>query len=383
MPKRIAILGSTGSIGVNTLNVARHLPEEIKVEALAGHSNIDLLEKQAHEFRPSLIAVFDEAKAKELRKRLPSYEVLSGVDGLKAVASHSEVDFVVSAMVGTLGLVPTLEAIEAGKNVGLANKEALVSGGALVIERAKAKGCHILPIDSEHSAIFQCLEGEKQAALRRIILTASGGPFRNHTLEQLSTVTVDAALGHPTWKMGPKITVDCSTLMNKGLEMIEAHWLFGMDPSQIQIVFHPQSIIHSMVEFVDGSMIAQLSEPSMIVPIQYALTYPKRFPSTHPAFDFTKTANLQFSPPDLQKFRCLQLAYNSLKVGGSMPAFMNAANEVLVEAFLAKKLPWLQISTQLEELMQRHTVQKVDSLESILAVDALAREQAAEVLLKS
>lgn len=383
MPKRIAVLGSTGSIGVNTLNVARHLPEEIKVEALAAHSNIDLLEKQAREFHPSLIAVYDEKKAIELQKRLPSFEVIAGIEGLKAVASHSQVDFVVSAMVGTLGLVPTLEAIEAGKNVGLANKEALVSGGALVIERAKAKGCRILPIDSEHSAIFQCLEGEGKSALRRIILTASGGPFRNHTFEQLSTVTVEDALGHPTWKMGPKITVDCSTLMNKGLEMIEAHWLFAMDPAQIHVVFHPQSIIHSMVEFVDGSMIAQLSEPSMIVPIQYALTYPKRFSSTHPAFDFTKAASLQFFPPDMQKFRCLQLAYDALEVGGSMPGYMNAANEVLVEAFLAKRLSWLQISAKLESLMQQHAVQSVDSLEAILAVDALARKQAGEILLKS
>lgn len=380
MSKRIAVLGSTGSIGVNTLHVARHLSDEIKIEAIAAHSNIDLLEKQAHEFRPSLIAVFDEKKAKELQKRLPTYEVMAGMDGLKSVASHSQVDFVVSAMVGTLGLVPTLEAIEAGKNVGLANKEALISGGALVIERAKVKGCRILPIDSEHSAIFQCLEGEGRAAVRRIILTASGGPFRNHTPEQLSTVTVEAALGHPTWKMGPKITVDCSTLMNKGLEMIEAHWLFAMHPSQIQVVFHPQSIIHSLVEFVDGSMIAQLSEPSMIVPIQYAMTYPQRFPSTHPAFDFTKTANLQFSPPDMQKFRCLQLAYDAIHVGGSMPGFMNAANEVLVEAFLAKRLPWLQISAKLDGLMQQHDVQRVDSLEAVLAIDALARKQAAEAL---
>lgn len=376
MSKRIAILGSTGSIGVNTLNVARHLSEEVTVEAIAAHSNIDLLEKQAHAFRPSLIAVFDENKAKELRQRLPSYEIMAGMAGLKAVASHSEVNFVVSAMSGTLGLVPTLAAIEAGKNIGLANKEALVSGGALVIERAKAKGSCILPIDSEHSAIFQCLEGEGRAAVRRIVLTASGGPFRKYTAEQLSTVTVDAALGHPTWKMGPKITIDCSTLMNKGLEMIEAHWLFAVPASQIEVVFHPQSIIHSLVEFVDGSMLAQLSEPSMIVPIQYAMTYPARFSSAHPPFDFTKNANLQFFPPDMLKFRCLQLAYDALAAGGSMSCYMNAANEILVDAFLAKKLPWLQISAKLEELMLQHTVQRVDSLDAILAIDALARREA-------
>lgn len=380
MAKKLAIIGSTGSIGVSTLEVARHLSDKITVEAIAAHSNIDTLEKQAKEFNPSLIAVFDENKAKELRKRLPTYEIVSGMEGIKAVASHPNANFVVSAMVGTLGIIPTLEAIEAGKNIGLANKEALVSGGALVIERAKAKGCRILPIDSEHSAIFQCLEGEEHKGIHRIILTASGGPFRNHTVEQLSNVTVEEALGHPTWKMGPKVTVDSSTLMNKGLEMIEAHWLFGLPPSQIDVVFHPQSIIHSLVEFTDGSMIAQLSQPSMIVPIQYAMTYPQRFHGIHPKFDFTKNVNMQFFPPDMEKFRCLKLAYDALHVGGSMPGFMNTVNEVLVNAFLEGKLPWLQISTKLEELMQQHVVQKVDSLDSILAVDNLARRQAKEVL---
>lgn len=380
MAKRIALLGSTGSIGVNTLNVSRHLAEEIKVEAIAAHSNIDLLEKQALEFRPSLVAVFDETKARELQKRLPHYNVMAGLEGLKAAASCSQVDFVVSAMVGTLGLVPTLEAIEAGKNVGLANKEALVSGGALVMERARKRGCKILPIDSEHSAIFQCLEGENQSAVRRLILTASGGPFRNHTPEQLAAVTVEEALGHPTWKMGAKITVDCSTLMNKGLEMIEARWLFDIEPSRIDVVIHPQSVIHSMVEFVDGSIIAQLSQPSMIVPIQYAMTYPKRFKSTHPAFDFTKSTNLQFSPPEPNKFRCLQLAYDALKEGGSMPGYMNAANEELVKAFLAGKLSWTEIALKLEELMQRHSIQNPESLEAILTIDELARKDVAEAI---
>lgn len=239
MTKRIAILGSTGSIGISTLNVARHLADQISVEAIAAHSNIDLLEKQAQEFRPSLIAVFDEGKAKLLQKRLPNVEILAGMEGLKAVASCSSADFVVSAMAGTLGLVPTLDAIEAGKNIGLANKEALVSGGALLIARAKAKGCNILPIDSEHSAIFQCLEGEGRATLQRIILTASGGPFLHFSEAQLANVTLEAALGHPTWQMGPKITVDCSTLMNKGLEMIEAFWLFAVPSANIEVVVHP------------------------------------------------------------------------------------------------------------------------------------------------
>lgn len=257
MRKRISVLGSTGSIGVNTLNVARHLgPDAVRVEAIAAFNNIDLLEEQAREFHPSLIAVFDEQKAQELRQRLPTQQILSGMEGLKAVASHPDVNFVVSAIAGTLGLVPTVAAIEAGKDIGLANKEALVSGGALVIGRARAKGCRILPIDSEHSAIFQCLEGESRSSVQRLVLTASGGPFRNHSQEQLAAITLEDALGHPTWKMGPKITIDCSTLMNKGLEMIEAHWLFGVLPSNIDVVVHPQSIIHSFVEFVDGSMLA-------------------------------------------------------------------------------------------------------------------------------
>lgn len=376
MKKRISILGSTGSIGQNTLNVARHLSEEIIVEALAAHSNIDLLEQQAKEFQPSVIAVFDETKAEELRNRLPSFNILSGMPGLQAIASLSDVNFVVSSMVGTLGLIPTLAAIEAGKDIGLANKEALVSGGALVMDRAKAKGCKILPIDSEHSAIFQCLEGEELKSVSRIILTASGGPFRNFTSEQLAKVTVKDALGHPTWKMGPKITVDCSTLMNKGLEMIEAHWLFGIPPSHIDIIVHPQSIIHSFVEFLDGSMLAQLSEPSMIVPIQYALTYPRRLRSTHAPFNFLKNGNLHFSPPDFEKFKCLKLAYEAIEIGHSMPCYMNAANETLVNAFLEGKLDWQGIAETLEDLMQKHQLEKVDSLEVILSIDKLARNEA-------
>lgn len=379
MTKRIALLGSTGSIGVNTLNVVRHLGEGYSVVGIAAHSNIDLLEKQALEFQPALIAVYDEEKAKLLRARLPSNEILSGMEGIKAVASCSEANFVVSAITGTLGLAPTLAAIEAGKDVGLANKEALVSGGNLVISRSKEKGCRIFPIDSEHSAIFQCLEGEKQTSVRRIILTASGGPFRNYTHEQFAGITVQTALGHPTWKMGPKITIDSSTLMNKGLEMIEAHWLFGVSSSEIDVVIHPQSIIHSLVEFVDGSILAQLSEPTMTIPIQYAITYPKRAPGTMQPFNFLKNGTLQFLAPDMQKFRCLQLAYEAIKIGGSMPCYMNAANEVLVNSFLKGGITWEQISIRLENLMQRHAVHQIDSLDDILAVDAMARQQASNL----
>lgn len=380
MVKRIAILGSTGSIGVNTLNVARHLGDQISVEALAAHSNIELLEQQAREFRPSLIAVYDPVKAQLLRQKLPSFEILSGMAGLKAVAAQSNAKFVVSAIAGTLGLEPTLAAIDAGNHIGLANKEALVSGGSLVMQRAKANNIHILPIDSEHSAIFQCLENENTKSVHRLVLTASGGPFRSFTKEQLSQVTLEQALGHPTWKMGPKVTIDSSTLMNKGLEVIEAYWLFGISLHKIEVIVHPQSIIHSMVEFVDGSLLAQLSTPSMIVPIQYALTYPERQQGSHPYYDFRKHGILEFFPPEPEKFRCLQLAYDAISVGGSMSCYMNAANEVLVQGVLEKRLPWSAIATKLESLMQAHEVRDVDTIEDILEIDKQARNEAGAIL---
>lgn len=377
--KKIAILGSTGSIGESTLRVIRHLKKEFTVTALAAKSNIDLLESQAKEFQPQLIAVFDEDKALELKKRLPNIKVVAGMDGLKEVAAQSSADFVVSAMSGTLGLVPTVAAIQAGKNIGLANKEALVSGGALVMRLAKEKGIQLLPIDSEHSAIFQCLNGEKQAEVNRIIITASGGPFRNFTTEQLASVTVDQALCHPTWKMGPKVTIDSSTLMNKGLEVIEAHWLFNMPIEKIEVIVHPQSIIHSMVEYTDGSIIAQMGEPSMIVPIQYALTYPHRRPGLLPKFDFIKNNTLQFYPPDLLKFPCLRLAFEAIKKGGSLSCYMNAANEILVHQCLARKISWQDIPRKLEALMSNHSITPINSLQDALAIDALARQEAADV----
>ncbi|HEV8052938.1 MAG TPA: 1-deoxy-D-xylulose-5-phosphate reductoisomerase [Parachlamydiaceae bacterium] len=374
--KKIAILGSTGSIGESTLKVARHLKETIRVTALAAHSNIDLLEKQAKEFHPELIAVFDEKKALDLKKRLPEIEIAAGMEGLKAVASYSGADFVVSAMSGTAGLVPTVAAIEAGKTIGLANKEALVSGGALVMALAKRHGVQILPIDSEHSALFQCLQGQAQNSVSRLILTASGGPFRNFTQEQINAITPEQALCHPTWTMGAKITVDCSTLMNKGLEVIEAHWLFNIPIENISVVVHPQSIIHSMVEFVDGSLLAQMGESSMIVPIQYALTYPERKPGLLKPFDFVKYNTLQFLTPDVDKFRCLQLAFDATRAGGSMPCYMNAANEVLVNSFLEKKIAWNEIPKKLESLMEKHATQPVNSIDDILLIDAQARNEA-------
>ena len=376
--QQLAILGSTGSIGVNALNVARHLSDQFKVTTLAAGRNIDLLEQQIHEFSPEVVAVYDEQAAKELKGRLSgTTRVVAGMEGLLEVAAYDGVDFVVSAITGTIGLQPTLAAIEAGKNVGLANKESLVSGGELVMKRVKEKGVNLLPIDSEHSALFQSLHSGKKSEVQRLILTASGGPFRSHTAEQLQQVTADEALNHPNWKMGPKVTVDSSTLMNKGLEVIEAHWLFDIPMEKIDVVVHPQSIIHSMVEFNDGSIIAQMGEPDMIVPIQYAMTYPDRLPGTLPRFDFTKSRSLEFHQPDRLKFRCLQLAFDAIHEGGSLPCYMNAANEVLVDRFLARQIEWHEIGTTLENLMTRHQIQRNLDLESLLAIDSLARTEAA------
>ncbi len=374
--KRISIIGSTGSIGENSLKIAKHLKDELKVVALAAKSNIDLLEAQAKEFKPLLIGVYDEDRALELKKRLPHIEVVGGIEGIKAAASLSEADFVVSAMTGTLGLVPTIAAIHAGKDVGLANKEALVSGGALVMRLVKEKNIRLLPIDSEHSAIFQCLNGEKKSALRRLILTSSGGPFRLFSKEDLVKATLAEALCHPTWKMGPKVTIDSSTLMNKGLEVIEAHYLFDVPVDKIDVVVHPQSIIHSMVEFVDGSIISQMGVPSMIVPIQYALTYPERRSGLMEPFDFVKNKELQFFVPDLDKFRCLKLAYDAARSGGSFMCYMNAANEVLVNRFLNKELSWIEIGQKLDALMNKHKKIEIASLDDVFQVDAEARQEA-------
>lgn len=374
--KRIAILGSTGSIGTNSLKIAKHLGDSVRITALAAKSNIDLLEQQAHAFSPEIIGVFDKKKAQELKKRLPRTQVVGGMEGIKAVASYVNSDFVISAMSGTMGLIPTIHAIQAGKNIGLANKEALVSGGALILALAKEKNVKIIPIDSEHSAIFQCLQGENPKTISRLIITSSGGPFRSYSREQLSHVSVDQALNHPTWSMGPKITVDSSTLMNKGLEVIEAHWLFNIPIEQIDVVIHPQSIIHSMVEFIDRSIMAQMGEPNMITPIQYAITYPERKPGLLAPFDFTKHHNLQFYPPDTDKFRCLSLAYQAVKSGGTTACYMNAANEILVQRFLDKEISWQEIGSKLEELMQLHHQTSVSSLDDVLSTDKLAREEA-------
>jgi 1-deoxy-D-xylulose-5-phosphate reductoisomerase len=375
--KKISVLGSTGSIGCSALNVVAHLPDELEIVALAARRNIDLLEKQAKQFKPKLVAVFEEDKAKELSARLPGIRVVAGMEGLLEAATLSDADFVVSALVGTIGLRPTIATIEAGITVGLANKEALVSGGALVMDLAKQNGVPIIPIDSEHSAIFQCLQSGKAGEVHRIILTSSGGPFREFSEEQLASVTVKQALNHPTWTMGPKVTIDSSTLMNKGLEVIEAHWLFGMSPEEIDVVIHPQSIIHSLVEFRDNSSIAQIGAPEMVTPIQYALTYPDRHVGTLPPFNLAAQGTLNFSTPDKKKFRCLGLAYEAIARGGTLPCYMNAANEALVERFLAGEIRWQEIAQRLEALMERHSVSSELSLDSILACDAEARQEAA------
>lgn len=375
--KCIALLGSTGSIGESTLKVVRHLgPEKLKIVALATNSQIDLLEKQAREFEPGIVAVYNKDKARELQSRLPHIKVVGGIEGIEEAATYAPVDQVVSAITGSIGLRPAVAAIRAGKDLALANKEPLVAAGQFVMSLAKQHGVTLLPIDSEHSALFQCLRGENAKTVRRLILTASGGPFRLYTQQQLGEVTVDQALQHPNWKMGPKITIDSSTLMNKGLEVIEAHWLFGIPLDQIEVVIHPQSLVHSLVEYQDGSMLGQISEPAMILPIQYALTYPERLPGLFAPFDFIKNSTWQFYAPDLKKFRCLDLAFQAVRSGGSLPCFMNAANEVLVQRFANREISWLDIGNRLETLMEKHSIIPIRGLEDVDHVERAARSQA-------
>lgn len=376
MRKKIAVLGSTGSIGKNTLDIARHLKEDLEIVALAAKSNIELLEAQAREFSPEVVAVFEEDRAIELQKRIPNIPVLAGMDGLKAVASLTQADFVMLAIMGSSGLIPALAAIDAGKQIGLATKEVLISAGELIQRKVKEKGVDLIPVDSEHSALFQCLRGEKISSVRRLILTASGGPFKDKSPKELENITLEQAMNHPNYVMGPKVTVDSSTLMNKGLEMIEARFLYDIDPQKVEAVVHPEQRIHSFVEFVDGSMMAQISEPDMLLPIQYAMTFPERKPGVLPPYDFTKNSKLTFFAPDKEKFRCLKLAEQAMKMGRSYPCFLNAANEILVERFLRKTISWMEIGTKLEKLISSHQPLNLLTLEAILEVDELAREKA-------
>ena len=379
--KRIAILGSTGSIGCSSLKVIEAHPEAYQVTALAAGKNIDLLAEQIRKFRPQVVAVLGDQEAESLKERLGSAEgtrIVSGREGLIHLATLEEADTVISAITGAAGLVPTYAAIRAGKNIALANKETMVMAGPLVIKEAKRKGVALLPVDSEHSAILQCLQGHPRDDVRRVILTASGGPFRDFSYEEMEKVTPAQALKHPNWNMGPKITVDSATLMNKGLELIEARWLFELDIRQIQILIHPQSVVHSMVEYRDGSIIAQLGIPDMITPISYALSYPRHVETTLPALDLEQVGTLRFMKPDTGKFRCLELALSAAQIGESMPAVLNGANEVAVELFLQGRIGFLQIPSLIEETMRAHTPFVIHSIEKVMEADAWARQRAAE-----
>jgi len=369
--RKLAILGSTGSIGTQTLEIVRDYPE-LEIKALAAGSNIDLLEKQAREFHPSMVCVFDEKKAKELKENLKDTEisVLAGMEGLIACATLAEADTVVTALVGMIGIRPTIEAIKAGKDIALANKETLVTAGHLIMPLVKEKKVSLLPVDSEHSAIFQSLNGEDWKKASKIILTASGGPFRQKKREDLETVTLQDALKHPNWAMGQKITIDSATMVNKGLEVMEAAWLFDMEIDKIQVVVHPQSIIHSMVEYEDGSVIAQLGLPDMKIPIQYALFYPSRMEMKHgERLDFIKLKQLTFEEPDMETFYGLRLGYEAGRMGGSMPTVYNAANEWAVSAFLRNEIGFLSIPALIQEAMNQHKKIANPSLNEILNVE--------------
>jgi 1-deoxy-D-xylulose-5-phosphate reductoisomerase len=373
--KSISVLGSTGSIGTQTLDVAKKL--NISVKGISANQDIDTLEQQIYEFNPELCVVKNQEKALELAKRLQGKkikcEIESGLEGLKMLAAMEGTDTCVVAIVGIAGLIPTLEAINSGKNIALANKETLVTAGGIVMEAARKNNVNIFPIDSEHSAIFQCLQGNRKEDVSRIILTASGGPFFGKTRDDLENVTVEQALNHPTWKMGNKITIDSATLMNKGLEVIEAHWLFDLDADRIDVVVHPQSVIHSMVEYVDGSIMAQLGTPDMRIPIALSLTFPERHQFNFSKLDLLKVSNLSFYQPDMNTFKCLRLAYDALEAGGTMPAVLNGANEACVNLFIRGIIGFNQIGDLVEEVMQKHKVMPLD-LDNIINADMWSRE---------
>lgn len=381
--KAISILGSTGSIGCNALKVVEHLGD-IRVVAMAAGRNMAEFAEQIKRFKPEVVSCADEPCAEELERELAGAggapRIVYGEAGLIAVAIQEQAEMVVSATVGAVGFVPTLRAIEAGKRVALANKETLVMAGELMTKAAERSGAEILPVDSEHNAIHQCLRGEKRQEVKRLILTASGGPFREKTKFEIENATRDEALAHPNWKMGDKITIDSATLMNKGLEVIEAKWLFGFDADKISVVVHPQSVVHSMVEMVDGSVIAQMGVTDMKHAIQYALTYPERRASCLPSLDLSQLSRLDFEEPDTTRFPCLALAYRALKAGGTMPAALNAANETAVAAFLDGKIRLSEIAQINEGVMLAHTAETVADLETVLKVDKWARTAAEKLL---
>jgi 1-deoxy-D-xylulose-5-phosphate reductoisomerase len=375
--KNVVLLGSTGSIGTSTVKVVEDLPEQFRLVGLAAGNNVELLLQQARRHKPSAVSITDPKKAAQLREALGAgTQVHSGAEGLLALATMPEADVVLIAIVGTAGLQPALAAIRAGKDIAVASKEILVMAGEIVMREAREHGVNVLAVDSEHSAIFQCLDGKPSSSVRRLWLTASGGPFRKTPREEFAHITVERALKHPSWVMGRKITIDSATLFNKGLEMIEARWLFDVEMARVSVVVHPQSIVHSMVEFVDGSMLAQLSTPDMCLPIQYALTYPERAPSQRVQTNLAKLGSLTFEEPDPERFPALDLARRAGDIGGTLPAVLNAANEVAVEAFLNRKINFPQISETVKRTMERHTLVSHPTLEQILAADAWARAEA-------
>lgn len=377
--KKVIILGSTGSIGTQTLDVIKNFRENFEIVGLTAYNNVELLSKQIREFNPKVVAVKDEDKANQLRENLKkNVEILTGSKGLQEIVKY-DADLVVVAVEGIAGLIPTVTAIQRGKDIALANKEVLVTAGQIVMDLVKKKDITLLPVDSEHSAILQCLRGNDKKEVSRLILTASGGPFRGKKKEDLRKVTVNEALNHPNWKMGKKITIDSATLMNKGFEVIEAKWLFDIFEDKIDVIVHPQSIIHSMVEYIDGSVIAQLAAADMRIPIQYALNYPTRnYINGINFLDFSLTTQLTFEKPDLETFRCLSLAYEALKIGGTMTTVLNAADEIAVSLFLNKKIEFLQIAEIIEESMKEHNNIQNPTLDDIINVDKEVKEKIAK-----
>ena len=374
--KNLVLLGATGSIGTQTLEIVDAYPDRLKVLALAAGSNVTKMEEQIRKYQPDFAVMYDEKAAKDLKERVRDLEItiLSGMDGLLQVVTLPAADVVLTAVVGMIGIRPTIEAIKAGKDIALANKETLVTAGHIIMPLAKEKGVSILPVDSEHSAIFQSLNGEPKKRLKKILLTASGGPFRGMSRDDLADKTVKEALKHPNWSMGRKITIDSATMVNKGLEVMEAGWLFDVKPEQIQVVVHPQSIIHSMVEYVDGAVMAQLGLPDMKLPIQYALFYPDRLPMDTAGIDFFELGQITFEEPDLSAFTGLQLAYEAFRVGGSMPTVFNAANEKAVSLFLQEKIRFLEIAGLIGEAMSTHKVIENPDLSEILSTEAWCYE---------
>jgi len=379
--KRLAVVGSTGSIGQNTLRVVEHLSDRFRIFALTAHSAVDRLAEQTAAFHPAVVGITDGGRVDEFviqcqKRRISIPEVVTGEDGLRQIASAPEVDIVVSAAVGAAGLSPTYSAVASGKTVALANKEAMVVAGELLRKTAEKSGARIIPVDSEHSAVDQCLRSGRKNEVRRLILTASGGPFRETRVEQFGKISPEEALKHPVWQMGKRITVDSATLMNKGLEVIEARWLFDIPSEKIDIMVHPQSIVHSMVEFVDGSVVAQLGTADMRQPIQYALTYPARLPWSVPHLDWTTVSRLDFAPPDPKKFPCISLAYRAIEMSGTAPAVLNAADEVAVELFLERKIVFSDIPNLIASTLEAHKTKTADSLESVTEADSWARQRA-------